>query len=240
MSGHSKWHSIKHKKGAADAKRGKVFTKLGNAIAIAAREGDDPETNVRLRLAIDKAKQSNMPNANIDKAIQRGSGQLEGEQITEVTYEGYGPGGVAIIVEGATDNRNRTYSDIRAAFSKNGGNIAETGAVAFQFDKRGIIQINTDDPESVTLAIMDLGVEDVFTDEESVTVYTEATDLKRVEDQLSEYDIESAELGYVPQHTVMIEDAATAGKVIKLMNALEDLDDVSNTYANFDIADGVI
>jgi len=235
MSGHSKWHSIKHKKGVADARRGAVFTKLGNAIAIAAREGADPESNFRLRLAIDQAKAANMPNANIDKSIARGSGASGGEQIQEVTYEGYGPGGIAIIVESATDNKNRTYADIRTAFTKNGGNMAEAGAVAFQFNRRGIITIESDDAESVELAAIDAGAEDIFTDGEEVSVYTAATDLKKVQEQLREHKIVSAELGYVPKNTIMIDDSSAAQKAIKLMDALEDLDDVSNTYSNLDI-----
>lgn len=239
MSGHSKWHSIKYKKGAADAKRGKQFTKLGNAIAVAARDDPDPETNNRLRMAIEKAKDANMPNANIDKAIKRGSGQPAGEQIQEVTYEGYGPGGVAVIVECATDNKNRTSSDVRTAFTKNGGSLAETGAVAYQFDRRGIITIETDDTEAVMFDAIDAGVEDVFPDEGLVTIYTEPKELKAVESRLGGYKIASSGLGYVPQHTVMIEDEAIAKKVIKLMDALEDLDDVTNTYSNFDIAENI-
>lgn len=240
MSGHSKWQTIKRKKGAQDAKRGQQFTKLGNAITVAAREGDDPETNFRLRLAIEKAKKANMPNANIEKAVARGSGKLEGAQLQEVMYEGYGPGGVAVIVEGVTDNKNRTSSDVRTAFTKNGGNMAESGAVSFQFDHRGIITIDTEDPETVSLAAMEAGALDVFTDEGAVTVYTDPKELKAVQAQLADYPVTAAELGYVPRHTVMIEDPATAHKVLKLMDALEDLDDVTNTYSNFDIAEGIV
>ncbi len=240
MSGHSKWHSIKHKKGAADAKRGKEFTKLGNAIAIAARDGSDPEINFRLRLAIDKARVANMPNANIDKAVARGSGQLEGEQIQEIIYEGYGPGGIAVIVEAATDNKNRAYSDIRTAFSKNGGNIAESGAVAYQFDRRGIIVLETGDMDEATLVAIDAGAVDVEEGEDVLTVYTEAKELAKVTKTLGEsYKINSSELGYVPQSTIMLDDKSTSMKAINLMNALEELDDVANTYSNFDIADDV-
>ncbi|MEX0748919.1 MAG: YebC/PmpR family DNA-binding transcriptional regulator [Candidatus Saccharimonadales bacterium] len=240
MSGHSKWHSIKHKKGAADAKRGKEFTKLGNMIAIAAREGADPETNFKLRLAIDKAKGANVPNANIEKAVLRGSGQLEGEQLQEIVYEGYGPGGIAVIVEATTDNKNRAYSDIRAAFSKNGGNVAESGAVAYQFDRRGIITIDSPDVETLTLAAIDAGALDIAEDEDTVTIYTDPKELAQVTDKLAAvYEIASSELGFVPQNVIMIEDSSTAGKVIRLMNALDELDDVSNTFSNFDIAEGV-
>ena len=240
MSGHSKWHSIKHKKGAADAKRGKEFTKLGNAIAVAARDGADPETNNRLRLAIDKAKAANMPNANIDKAIKRGSGQLGGEQIQEVIYEGYGPGGVAVIVECATDNKNRTSSDVRASFSKNGGNMAETGAVSYQFDRRGIITIEADDVDELTLRAIDEGAVDVADDDGVVTVYTDPKELAKVSDALNkDYDVKSSELGFVPQNLVILEDESTATKTVKLMDALDELDDVANTYSNFDIAEGI-
>lgn len=240
MSGHSKWQTIKRKKNAQDAKRGQEFTKLGNAIAVAAREGADPETNFRLRLAIDKAKQSNMPSANIDKAIARGSGQLGSQQLQDFIYEGYGPGGVAVIAEGVTDNKNRTASDVRTAFSKNGGNLAESGAVSYQFDHCGIISIESQDVDAVTLAAIDAGAADVYGEEGIVTVYTDPKQLKQVQAQLGDYAIVSAELGYVPHYTVMIEDATTAQKVIKLMNALEELDDVTNTYSNFDIAEGVM
>lgn len=240
MSGHSKWQTIKRKKNAQDAKRGQEFTKLGNAIAVAAREGADPETNFRLRLAIDKAKQSNMPNANIEKAIARGGGQLGSEQIQDFIYEGYGPGGAAVMVEGVTDNKNRTASDVRTAFSKNGGNLAESGAVSYQFDHCGIITIESEDVDEVTLTAIDVGARDVYGEEGIVTVYTDPKQLKQVQTQLGDYAIVSAELGYVPHYTVMIEDATTAQKVIKLMNALEELDDVTNTYSNFDIAEGVM
>lgn len=241
MSGHSKWHSIKHKKGAADAKRGKEFTKLGNAIAVAARDGADPETNFRLRLAIDRAKQANVPNANIEKAVLRGSGQLEGEQIQEVVYEGYGPGGIAVIIEGATDNKNRTYSDIRTAFTKNGGNMAESGAVAYQFDRRGIIIIDNADVEELTLRAIDEGAVDVSDEDGVVTVYTDAKELARTVDSLrGDYEVKSSELGFVPQNLVLLEDESTATKAVKLMDALDELDDVTNTYSNFDIAEGIV
>lgn len=242
MSGHSKWHSIKHKKGAADAKRGQQFTKLSNAIAIAARGGADPEVNFSLRLAIDKAKAANMPNSNIEKAVLRGSGQLEGEQIQEVTYEGYGPGGVAIIVEGATDNKNRTYSDIRTAFSKNGGNMAETGAVAFQFEQKGVIVIEVDDTEAATLVAIEAGAEDVEEDSGVLTVYTAPKELNAVRTNLQDAGLKltSAELGYEPTQIVPVEDAQTAKKVLNLMEVLDGLDDVTNTYSNFDISEAVL
>lgn len=240
MSGHSKWQTIKRKKGAQDAKRGQQFTKLSNAIAVAAREGEDPDSNFRLRLAIDKAKAANMPSANIDKAIARGSGKLGSQQIQEFMYEGYGPGGAGIIVEGATDNKNRTSSNVHVVFSKHGGNMTEVGAVSHMFDRRGIIMVEGQDAESVTLTAIDAGAEDVFGDEEVVTVYTDPKQLKSVQSQLQEYPISMAELGYVPRHTVLIEDPATAQKLLRLMEALEDIDEVTGTYSNFDVAEGTL
>lgn len=240
MSGHSKWQTIKRKKGAQDAKRGQQFTKLANAITVAAKEGADPDSNFRLRLAIEKAKKANMPNTNIERAIARGSGQTEGGRIEEVMYEGYGPGNAAIIVEGVTDNKNRTSSDIRTTFKKHGGNMTETGAVSFQFDRCGIITIEADESDTAALAAMEAEAKDVITDEGIVTVYTDPKQLKHVQSQLGEFSITAAELGYVPQHTVMIEDPETARKVVALMTALDDLDDVTNTYSNFDIVEGVL
>jgi YebC/PmpR family DNA-binding regulatory protein len=242
MSGHSKWQTIKRKKGAQDAKRGAQFTKLANAITVAAREGADPDSNFRLRLAIEKAKKSNMPNANIERAIARGSGQTGSGNVEEVMYEGYGPGNAAIIVEGVTDSKNRTSSDIRNTFSKKGGTMTETGAVSSQFDHRGIITIEADDPDGAAMAAIEAGAADVATDEDEgvMTVYTEPTQLKQVQSRLGAYPVTMAELGYVPRHTIMIEDQETAWKVINLMNALEELDDVTNTYSNFDIPQGVV
>jgi YebC/PmpR family DNA-binding regulatory protein len=245
MSGHSKWSTIKREKGAKDAARGAVFTKLGNAIAMAARSGTDPETNFALRLAIDKAKASNMPGANIQRAIDRIKDK-SAAQLQEVLYEGYGPGGVAILAECATDNINRTYPEVRLAFSKHGGNIAEKGAVAFQFDRKGMIRVRGSGDELLMQAI-DAGAEDMQEDQdengqpESV-IYTAPTDLARIRDALKEQGIEitEAELTYVPNTTVEITDAATAGKIMRLMDALEDCDDVSNTYVNFDIDDSLL
>jgi YebC/PmpR family DNA-binding regulatory protein len=240
MSGHSKWSTIKRQKGAKDAARGAVFTKLGNAIAIAARGGADPEMNFSLRLAIDKAKAANMPSANIQRSIDRGSGKLGGEQIQEVMYEGYGPGGVAILVECATDNINRTYPEVRLAFSKHGGNIAEKGAVAFQFDHKGMIRVRGTGDDLMLQAI-DAGAEDVQEEGEESVIYTAATDLAKVRDTLKNDGVEilEAELTYVPNNTVEITDEATAGKIMRLMDALEEQDDVSNTHVNFDIAEGI-
>lgn len=240
MSGHSKWSTIKRQKGAKDAARGAMFTKLGNAIAIAARGGADPEMNFALRLAIDKAKAANMPSANIQRSIDRGSGKLGGEQIQEVMYEGYGPGGVAILVECATDNINRTYPEVRLAFSKHGGNIAEKGAVAFQFDHKGMIRVKGKG-DDLMLQALDAGAEDVQEEGDESIIYTEAKELAKVRDTLRDAGIEvlEAELTYVPNNTVEITDQATAGKIMRLMDALEDIDDVTNTHVNFDIAEGI-
>lgn len=237
MSGHSKWSTIKRQKGAKDAARGAVFTKLGNMIAIAARGGADPEMNFSLRLAIDRAKAANMPNANIQRSIDRGSGKLGGEQIQEVMYEGYGPGGVAILVECATDNVNRTYPEVRLAFSKHGGNIAEKGAVAFQFDRKGVIRIKGAG-EDLLLQVLDAGAEDAIEEEGETIVYTDPKELAKVRDNLQNADIEvvEAELTFVPNNTVQINDEVTQGKVMRLMEALEGLDDITNTHTNFDIA----
>lgn len=241
MSGHSKWSTIKRQKGAKDAQRGALFTKLGNAIAIAARGGGDPEMNFTLRLAIDKAKAANMPMANIQRSIDRGSGKLGGAAIQEVVYEGYGPGGVAILVECATDNINRTYPEVRLAFSKHGGNIAEKGAVAFQFDQKGMIRIkgNGDD---LLMQVIEAGAEDMQEEGEESVVYTLPKDLAKVRDSLREQGVEilEAELTFVPNNTVEITDAATAGKVMRLMDALEEIDDVTATHTNFDIPEELL
>jgi YebC/PmpR family DNA-binding regulatory protein len=226
MSGHSKWSTIKREKGAKDAARGAVFTKLGNAIAMAARGGADPETNFTLRLAIDKAKAANMPSANIQRALDRIKDK-EAAQLQEVLYEGYGPGGVAILVETATDNINRTYPDVRLAFSKHGGNIAEKGSVAFQFEHKGMIRVRGSSDE-VLMGAIDAGAD--------------AKELAKVRDTLREVGLEvlEAELTYVPSTTVEISDGATAGKILRLMDALDDIDDVVNTHVNFDIPEAII
>lgn len=234
MSGHSKWSTIKRQKGAKDAARGAVFTKLGNAIAIAARGGADPEMNFALRLAVDRAKAANMPNANIQRSIDRGSGKLGGEQIQEVMYEGYGPGGVAILVECATDNVNRTYPEVRLAFSKHGGNIAEKGAVAFQFDRKGVLRVKGTG-EDILLQVLDAGAEDAIEEDGETVVYTDPKELAKVRTALQEQGLEitEAELTFVPNNTVGIDDEATLGKVMRVMEALDELDDVTNTHTNF-------
>lgn len=236
MSGHSKWSTIKRQKGAKDAARGALFTRLGNAIAIAARGGDDPDTNFALRLAVDKAKASNMPLANIQRSIDRGSGKLGGDQIQEVMYEGYGPGGVAILVECATDNLNRTYPEVRLAFSKHGGNIAEKGAVAFQFDRKGIIRV-VGTGDDLLMQALEAGAEDMQEEGGESVIYTDPKDLARVRDNLKAAGVEitEAELTFVPNNSVEVTDPATAGKIMRLMDALDELDDVTATHTNFDI-----
>jgi YebC/PmpR family DNA-binding regulatory protein len=241
LSGHSKWSTIKRQKGAKDAARGAVFTKLGNAIAIAARGGDDPDMNFSLRLAIDKAKAANMPMANIQRSIDRGSGKLGGEQIQEVMYEGYGPGGVAILVECATDNINRTLPEVRLAFSKHGGRLAEKGAVAFQFDRKGTIRI-VGSGDDVLLQALDAGAEDVQEEGEESVVYTDPKELAKVRDNLREaaVKVEDAELTFVPNNTVEVADKETAGKIMRLMDALDEVDDVTATHVNFDIPEELL
>lgn len=240
MSGHSKWSTIKRQKGAKDAARGAVFTKLGNMIAIAARAGSDPEMNFALRLAIDKAKAANMPMANIQRAIDRVSDK-SAVQLQEVVYEGYGPGGVAIMVECATDNINRTYPEVRLAFSKHGGNIAEKGAVSFQFDRKGLIRV-VGSGDDLVLAALDAGAEDVQEEGAESVIYTDQKDLAKVRDALKETNIEilEAELTFVPNTSVKVSDATTAGKIMRLMDALDDCDDVTATHVNFDIPEELI
>lgn len=235
MSGHSKWSTIKRQKGAKDAARGAVFTKLGNAIAIAARGGTDPDMNFALRLAIDRAKAANMPAANIQRSIDRVKDK-DAAQLQEVLYEGYGPGGTAILVECATDNINRTYPEVKLAFSKHGGNIAEKGAVAFQFDHKGMIRVKATG-DDLLMQALEAGAEDVQEEAGESVIYTDVKELAKVRDVLRESGLEvtEAELTYVPNNTVSITDASTAGKIMRLMEALEAIDDVTTTHVNFDI-----
>jgi len=238
MSGHSKWSTIKHKKGAADAKRGKLFSKLIKEITIAARVGGgDPSANARLRTVIDKARQANMPNDNITRAIKKGTGELEGVNYEEVTFEGYGPGGVAVMVETLTDNRNRTVSELRHLFSKMGGNLGEAGCVAWIFSKHGVLTFDKDvGEEKLMEVVLDAGAEDIKDDEDMYTVVTDPTSFDAVKKACDAKGIKyiEANLSMVPQNTVKL-DRTGAEKMLKLMDALEDHDDVQNTYANFDI-----
>lgn len=237
MSGHSKWSTIKRQKEATDAKRGAIFTKMGNQIAIAARGGTDPATNSALALAIERAKAANMPLNNIQRAIDRVADK-SAAQLEEVVYEGYGPGGTGIIIEAATDNKNRTFPEVRTAMTKNGGTMADPGSVAFQFTRKGVIRVAASG-EDALLTILDAGAEDAVEEEGEVVVYTAATDLAKVRQALKEAELEvtDAELQYVPNNVIEITDPEVARKIMKVMDALDDLDDVTNVHSNFDIKD---
>jgi YebC/PmpR family DNA-binding regulatory protein len=241
MSGHSKWSTIMRQKGANDAKRGALFTKLGNQIAIAARNGTDPASISALALAIEKAKAANMPTANIERSIQRVSDK-NAAQVEQAMYEGYGPGGVAVLVEVATDNKNRTLPEVRLAFTKNGGSMADQGSVAFQFSREGVIRVKGGGDE-LELAAIDAGAEDIFEESETgeTVIHTAPNDLAKVRDALkgAGYEIADAELTYEPNSTIEISDPETARKVIRMMDALDDLDDVAATHTNFELADSL-
>jgi len=244
VSGHSKWATIKHKKGKTDAKRGKLFSKLSRAITVAAREGGgDPAMNISLANAVEKAKAESMPKDNIERAIQRGAGGAEGVNYESIVYEGYGPAGVAVIVEVLTDNKNRSAADIRNIFSKHGGQLAQAGAVAWVFERRGSIIVDgtryTED--DVMAAAIDAGAEDVVADGEEFQVLTAAADLAAVRDALTAAGIEfeNAELTMIPKNTVKLEEN-DARKTMKIMDALEDNDDVQEVYANFDISEEIL
>ena len=245
MGGHSHWSTIKRQKGASDAKRGKLFTKLGREVMVAAREGGgDPEMNSRLRLAVAKARENNMPADTVERAIKRGTGQLEGgAQLTEAVFEGYGPGGVAVLIEVLTDNRNRTVADVRGTLSRGGGNLGESGCVAWQFDSRGVVVVEVDegDPEEVALLAIDAGAEDVKVEEKLVEVYTAASDLENVKNKLQEMEVPvaSAEISMVPKSTISL-DERQAGQVLRLLDALEELDDVQKVHSNGDFPDSVL
>ena len=235
MSGHSKWSTIKREKGAKDAKRGAIFTKIGNQIAIAARSGIDPTMNSALAMAIEKAKQANMPVANIQRAIDR-VGDKNAAVLEEATYEAYGPGGIGIIIEVATDNKNRTYPDVRTALTKNGGTMAEPGSVAFQFTRRGVIRVEATG-EDALLTILDAGADDAVEEDDGITVYTDQKELAKVRSALIEagLTVKEAELQYVPNAAVEVADSEAARKAFKLLDALDDLDDVVNVHTNADI-----
>ena len=235
MSGHSKWSTIKREKGAKDAKRGAVFTKIGNMIAITARGGTDPNMNSNLAMAIEKAKQANMPAANIQRAIDRAADK-NAAVLEEITYEGIGPGGVGIIIETATDNKNRTFPEVKNVLTKNGGRIADAGSVMFQFTRKGVIRVAQTN-EDALLAVLDAGAEDAIEEDSELTVYTELKNLAKVRTEILKADltVTSADLQYVPNILVEIEDVGTAQKVFKLFDALDDLDDVVNIHSNADI-----
>lgn len=240
MSGHSKWSSIKHKKGAADAQRGKIFTKHGHLIALAAQSGGDPESNATLRMAIDNAKRENVPNANIEKAIKRGTGELkDGKEISEVTYEGYGPGGVAVIVECLTDNKNRSVTNVRTIFGKKGGNFGNVGSVSWMFDRKGVMSVKKEglDFDEAELSAIDAGAEDVERHANSLTVYTSPTDLNEVKNKMKAmgFEIEKSDLTLIPNQTVKIEDEVVAKKILEFMEALDEDEDVSDVFSNFEM-----
>ena len=235
MSGHSKWSTIKREKGVKDAKRGAVFTKIGNMIAIAARGGTDPNMNSNLAMAIEKAKQANMPAANIQRAVDRAADK-NAAVLEEITYEGMGPGGVGIIIETATDNKNRTFPEIRNVLTKNGGRIADAGSVMFQFTRKGVIRVAQTD-EDALLSVLDAGADDAVEEDGELTVFTELKNLAKVRTEIIKagLSVTSAELQYVPNIMVEIDDVETAKKVIKLFDTLDDLDDVVNIHSNADI-----
>ncbi len=245
MSGHSKWSTIKHKKGALDAKRGKLFTKLSKEIIVAAREGSDPEMNFRLRLAIQNAKASNMPSDNIERSIKKGSGEdTSGATYEEITYEGYGPGGTAFILQALTDNKNRTAAEVRSCFSKNGGNLAESGAVSWNFETKGVIDVNADKEsvEEISMEGIDAGAIDVDVDEANITFYTTYQDFENVKKFLEANDsvsIDRSEIELVP-NTFADVDKTVALKTMKLLEKLEDLDDIQKVFSNLEITNELI
>ena len=244
MSGHSKWSTIKHKKAATDAKRGKIFTRLAREITIAAREGGgNPEVNFRLRLVMDKAKSANMPKDNIERAIKRGTGELKGAELTEVTYEGYAPNGVALLVQVLTDNKNRTVSDVRRILTRQGGTLADAGAVAWQFERKGYVAIAPDgvDQDTVFEIAVEAGAEDIVFGDDLIEVYAELEYFQAVRQALEDADIhfETAELAMLPRTTMQLGEKHTL-QVMGIVDALEELDDVQQVYSNLAISDEVM
>ena len=243
MSGHSKWATIKHKKAATDAKRGNLFTKLIKEISVAARGGGNPDTNPRLRVAIERAKESSMPSDNIDRAIKKGTGQLEGVTYEDITLEGYGPGGVAVYVEGVSDNKNRTTAEVRTIFTKRGGNMAGAGSVAWMFEKKGYIVVSKANAEEDKLmgVALDAGAEDMIVEDENYAVKTSPQDFFKVKKAIDDAGIktEDAEITLLPKSTVKVE-GPDAKKILELVDAIEDHEDVQHVYANFDIPDDLI
>jgi len=242
VSGHSKWSTIKRKKGAIDAKRGKIFTRLIKEITVAARMGGgDPDGNPRLRSAIAVAKTENMPKDNIDRAIKKGTGELEGAVYEEITYEGYGPAGVAVLVDCMTDNKNRTVADIRHYFSKNGGNLGESGCVSWMFDKKGSIMVDKDtiDEEELMDKALEAGAEDVIEEDNVFQVLTAPEDFETVREALEAEEIKfvEASISMIPQNVVEISEEKQARQILRLLESLEEHDDVQNVFANFDISD---
>ena len=235
MAGHNKWSKIKRDKGVNDAKRGAVFTKIGNQIAIAARSGTDPTMNSALAMAMEKAKAANMPNANIQRAIDRVNDK-NAAVLEEVTYEGMGPAGIGIIIEAATDNKNRTFPEVRNALTKNGGRIADAGSVMFQFDRKGVIRVAASGEEAL-LTILDAGAEDANEEDGEIIVYTDPKELAKVRETLVEAGVRvtEAELQYVAKNTIEVGESEQAEKILKLLDAIDELDDVVNVHTNVDI-----
>jgi YebC/PmpR family DNA-binding regulatory protein len=245
LSGHSKWHNIRLRKGKQDAERGKVFTKLAREIIVAARDGGgNPDSNLRLKLAVQKARESSMPADNIKRAIQRGTGEVEGIIYDEVTYEGYAPGGVAVMISTFTDNRNRTVAEIRNVFTKCGGSLGETGCVGWMFEQKGVVTIPAKgtDEETVMMATLDAGADDIQTEDDIIEVTTKPEDLQAVREALTSAGIAftEAEISMIPSNSVRVDSTKVAGQILRLMDLLEDLDDVQNVYANFDIPDEIM
>ncbi|MCX5665901.1 MAG: YebC/PmpR family DNA-binding transcriptional regulator [Candidatus Omnitrophica bacterium] len=243
MSGHSKWATIKHKKAATDAKRGSLFTKLIKEISVAARGGGNPDTNPRLRVAIERAKESSMPADNIDRAIKKGTGQLEGVTYEDITFEGYGPGGVAVYIEGVSDNKNRTTAEVRTIFTKRGGNMAGAGSVAWMFEKKGYIVVSKTSAEEDKLmgVALDAGAEDMIIEEENYAIKTAPQDFFKVKKAIDDAGIktEDAEITLLPKNLVRVE-GPDAKKILELVDAIEEHEDVQHVYANFDIPDDLI
>ncbi|NLG26679.1 MAG: YebC/PmpR family DNA-binding transcriptional regulator [Chloroflexi bacterium] len=242
MSGHSKWATIKRSKGVADTKRGALFTKLGHEIAIAAREGgSDPDSNFRLRLVLDKARQANMPKDNVERAIARGAGELKGsEALQEAIFEGYGPGGSAIMLQTLSDNRNRTVSEVRRAFERHGGNLGSDGSVAWMFSRRGQITVDVEglDPDDVAMVAIDAGAEDVDVEDNTLQIYTDPKDLKPVQEALvkGKFQVIESQLAWIPQNLMPLDEKDTV-QTLKLVDALDELDDVTEVYNNIEITD---
>jgi YebC/PmpR family DNA-binding regulatory protein len=244
MSGHSKWSTIKHKKAAQDAKRGKVFTRLAREIVIAAREGGgDPEVNFSLRLAMDKAKAANMPKDNIERAIKRGTGELKGDDLFEVMYEGYAPNGVALLVKALTDNKNRTVSEVRRVFTRLGGTMADAGAVAWQFERKGYVAIAPDgiDQDNIFEVAVEAGADDVLFSDDMIEVLAEVENFQSVRQALQDagIDFETAELSMLPKQTMQLDEKETL-QVMNVIEALEELDDVQQVFSNLEISDEIL
>jgi len=245
MSGHSKWHNIKMRKGAQDAKRGKIFTKISREIMVAVKEGGpSADTNLKLKMCLQKARDNSMPNDTVQNAIKRASGAMDGANYEEIIYEGYAPGGIAILVQCLTDNKNRTVSEVRVAFTKHGGNLANAGAVSYLFDRKGqlIFSLENNDEEKITMIAIEAGAEDIKVEDGMLEIITEPHDYSAVRDAFEEAGIvfENAEVIMLPQTTVEITNEKDASKIIRIIDQLEDCDDVQKVYSNYDISDNIM